>query len=100
MPAVAFCTIIVERLGETRASWPPSTDHVSHRPNTEPREIELWLCAYSAGCSAPGCWRLATTKLRYVDRQGRPDRQVDVCDINTTALCADLKVIDRGRRYA
>jgi hypothetical protein len=42
----------------------------------------------------------AKTILRYVDRQGRPDRQVDVCDIHTTALCADLKVIDRGRRSA
>jgi hypothetical protein len=91
MPAVAFCTIIVERLVETPAGWPPSTYHVSHRPNTEPRVIELWLCAYSAGCSAPGCRRRATTILRYVDRQGRPDRQVDVCDIHTTALCSDLK---------
>jgi hypothetical protein len=41
----------------------------------------------------------ATTIVRYVDRQGRPDRQVDVCDVHTNALCAGLKVIDR-RRFA
>ena len=39
---------------------------------TEPREIELWPSAYSARCSTSGCWRVATTTLRYVDRQGAP----------------------------
>ena len=62
---------------------------------TEPREIELWPSAYSARCSTSGCWRLATTTLRYVDRQGRPNRQFDACDVHTKLLCTGLKVIDR-----
>ena len=57
---------------------------------TEPREIELdWPSTHSAGCSASGCWRLATTTLRY------HDRQVDACDVHTKLLCTGLKVIDR-----
>jgi hypothetical protein len=59
---------------------------------TEPREIELWPSAYSAGCSTSGCWRLATTTLRY------GDRQIDACDVHTHQLSTGLKVIDRRRR--
>jgi hypothetical protein len=65
---------------------------------TELREIELWPSVYSAGCSASACWRLATTTLRYVARQGRPDRQVDACDVHANLHCSGLKVIDRRRR--
>ena len=31
---------------------------------TEPREVEVWPCSYSAICSVPGCSRRATTILR------------------------------------
>jgi hypothetical protein len=68
------------------------------KPQTESQEIELWLCAYSARCSTPRCRRRATTIVRYVDRQGRPNRQVDACDMHANALCVRLKVIDRQRR--
>ena len=44
----------------------------------EPQVIELWPYGYTAKCSAPECRRRATTILRYLDSQGRPDRQVDV----------------------
>ena len=60
---------------------------------SELREVELISPSRdSAGCSASGCWRLATTTLRY------GDRQVDACDVHTTQLCSGLKVIDRRRR--
>jgi hypothetical protein len=65
---------------------------------SEPREIELWPCRYSAGCSEPGCRRPATTILRYLDNRGRPDHQTDACDTHTSELCAELRVIDRRRR--
>jgi hypothetical protein len=39
---------------------------------SEPWEIELWPCGYSARCSAPECPRRATTILRYLDNQGAP----------------------------
>jgi hypothetical protein len=64
---------------------------------TEPREVELWLCGYTAICSASACGGRATTILRYVGRQGRPDRHTNACDIHTSQLCAELKVIDRRR---
>jgi hypothetical protein len=60
---------------------------------TEPREIELLLpSTHSAGCAVSASWRLATTTLRY------HDRQVDACDAHTNLLCIGLKVIDRRRR--
>jgi hypothetical protein len=34
---------------------------------TEPRQVELWPCGYTAKCSAPDCRRRATTILRYLD---------------------------------
>jgi hypothetical protein len=36
--------------------------------------------------------------LRYLDNQGRPDHQVNACDTHARELCAELRVIDRGRR--
>jgi hypothetical protein len=65
---------------------------------TEPREVELWPCGYSAACSAPGCRRSATTILRYLDAQGRPYRQTDVGQTHARELCVGMKVIDRRRR--
>jgi hypothetical protein len=64
---------------------------------TEPQVVELWPCGYVAKCSAPECRRRATTILRYLDNQGRSDHQTDACDIHASELCAELKVIDRGR---
>jgi hypothetical protein len=65
---------------------------------TEPREVELWPCGYSATCTAPGCRRRATTILRYLDAQGRPYRQTDVCETHARELCVGMRVIDRKRR--
>ena len=67
---------------------------------TEPRTVELWTCGYIAKCSARGCRRRATTILRYLDSQGRPDHQIDACDIHASELCAELRVIDRPQALA
>ncbi len=40
----------------------------------------------------------ATTILRYLDNQGRPDHQTGACDTHASELCAELRVIDRRRR--
>jgi hypothetical protein len=64
----------------------------------EPREVKLWPCGYTAKCSALGCCRRATTILRYLDNQGRLDRQIDACDTHARELSAEMKVIDRKRR--
>jgi hypothetical protein len=45
--------------------------------------------------SAPECRRRATTILRYLDNQERPDHQTDACDIHASELNAELNVIDR-----
>ena len=62
---------------------------------SEPREVEVWPCGYSSACSVPWCRRRATTVLRYLDNQGRPYRQTDVCDTHARELCFEMKVIDR-----
>jgi hypothetical protein len=62
------------------------------------REVELLSCGYTAKCSVPWCRRPATTILRYLDAQGRPYRQTDVCDTHARDLCFGMKVIDRRRR--
>jgi hypothetical protein len=64
---------------------------------TEPREVEVWPCGYTAKCSASDCRRRATTILRYLDNQGRPEGQTEACDAHARVLCAELKVIDRRR---
>jgi hypothetical protein len=68
------------------------------RGMTEPREVELWPCGYSAECSVPWCRRRATTILRYLDAQERPYRQTDVCGTHARELCVGMRVIDRRRR--
>ncbi len=62
------------------------------------REVELLSCGYSAKCSVPWCSHPATTILRYLDNQGRPYRQTDVCETHARELCVEMKVIDRKRR--
>jgi hypothetical protein len=67
---------------------------------SEPREVEVWPCGYVAKCSVPWCRQRATTILRYLDKQGRPYRQVDVCktqrtEQNLTSL-SDLRVLSFG----
>jgi hypothetical protein len=64
---------------------------------TEPQTVELWPCGYTTKCSRE-CRRRATTILRYLDNQGRPDHQTDACDTHVSELCAELNVIDRRRR--
>jgi hypothetical protein len=63
----------------------------------EPQTIELWPCGYTTKCSLE-CRRRATTILRYLDNQGRPDRQTEACDDHASALSAELNVIDRKQR--
>ena len=62
---------------------------------TEPCVVELCPCGYIARCSAPECRRRATTILRYLDNQGRPEHQTEACD--HASELAELRVIDRGR---
>jgi hypothetical protein len=64
---------------------------------SEPRTVELWPFGYTAKCSARECRRRATTTLRYLDNQGRPDRQTEACDAHASELSAELRVIDRRR---
>jgi hypothetical protein len=52
---------------------------------TEPQVIELWPCGV-AKCSAPECRRGATTILRYLDSQRRPDHQTNACDAHASEL--------------
>ena len=76
-----------------------SAERNTTRAMTEPLEVELWPCGYSATCSAPGCAvAAATTILRYLDDQGRPYRQTDVCETHARDLCARLRVSDQRRR--
>jgi hypothetical protein len=65
------------------------------RQMTEPCIVELWPCGYIARCLAPECRRRATTILRYLDNQGRPEHQTEACD--HASELAELRVIDRGR---
>ena len=56
-------------------------------------EVELLRCEYTARCARAGCRQYrATTIVRYVDHQGRPLRQLEVCDGH-----ADL-IIRRAQR--
>jgi hypothetical protein len=64
---------------------------------TEPLQVELWPCGYVARCSAPECRRRATTILRYLDNQERPDHQTNACDNHASGLSVALNVIDRRR---
>jgi hypothetical protein len=53
--------------------WPLSMDGAA--------EVELLRCDYAAHCSRAGCRQYrATTIVRYVDNQGRPLKQLEVCD--------------------
>ncbi len=62
---------------------------------SKPREVEVLPCGYSVKCSVPRRQRRATTILRYLDAQGAPYRQADVCEIHARRLCVEMKVIDR-----
>jgi hypothetical protein len=64
---------------------------------SEPRQVDLWPCGYVARCSARECCRRATTILRYLDNQERPDHQTDACDAHASEMSAGLRVIDRRR---
>jgi hypothetical protein len=64
---------------------------------SEQQMVELWPCGYTARCSAPDRRRRATTILRYLDNQERPDHQTDACDTHASELSAELNVIDRRR---
>ena len=64
---------------------------------SEPREVEVRPCGYTARCSVHKCPRRATIILRSLDDQGRPEHQTEACIAHATVLCAGLKVIDRRR---
>jgi len=49
----------------------------------EHQQVELWPCQYPAQCKKVRCGARATVIVRYVDRQGRPLRQVEFCDRHT-----------------
>ena len=49
-------------------------------------EIELVTCRYMARCSVKPCPRVATAIARYLDNQGRPLRQRDLCDRHANVL--------------
>jgi hypothetical protein len=50
-------------------------------PADDADAVELLRCDYAARCVRAGCRRYrATTIVRYVDHQGRPLRQFEVCD--------------------
>jgi hypothetical protein len=46
----------------------------------ERQQVELWPCQYPMRCTQAGCCTNATVILRYVDGQGRPLRQVELCE--------------------
>ena len=64
---------------------------------TEPREVEPWPCGYTRNAQRRKRRRRATTILRYLDNQERPDHQTDACDTHASEICAELRVIDRRR---
>jgi hypothetical protein len=66
---------------------------------SEPRQVELWPCGYTARCSARDCRRRVTTIMRYLDNQGRADHQTEACDAHASELSAELNVIDRRHRF-
>ena len=68
-PRVIWARIIVRRIAFGTSA-----------PTVEPQVVELWPCGYTAKCSAPACRRRATTILRYLDNQERPDGQTEACD--------------------
>jgi len=42
--------------------------------------IEIWRCYYFARCRASRCREQVTVIARYLDEQGRPLRQVELCE--------------------
>jgi hypothetical protein len=65
---------------------------------SKPREVELWPCEYSAVCLAPWCRRRAAIVVRYLDDEGQPYRQTEVCETHARELYVGMKVIDRRGR--
>jgi hypothetical protein len=41
--------------------------------------VELWRCQYPRRCRQTGCRARATVIVGYVDGQGRPLRQLELC---------------------
>jgi hypothetical protein len=54
-------------------------------------EIQLLACGYPAQCTVRGCRARGTTLARYIDGQGRPLRQRELCDRHADWLKANLK---------
>jgi hypothetical protein len=42
--------------------------------------IELWRCRYTAKCRRSLCRAPAMVIARYLDRQGHPLRQIELCE--------------------
>ena len=48
---------------------------------SERQQVELWT--YQTTCKHEGCRDLASVIVRYVDAQGRPLRQIELCERHT-----------------
>jgi hypothetical protein len=75
-------------------SMPASYGAVFQNPNGF-LALGVFSSHNTAKCSTPGYTRRATTILRYLDNQERPDHQTDACDPHTRGLSAELRIIDR-----
>ena len=63
---------------------------------TEPPAGGILATRLHRKCSGRSACRRASTILRYLDNQDRPDRQIDACDIQARKLSAELNVITGG----
>jgi hypothetical protein len=52
-------------------------------------EIQIIACGYSAQCSVRGCDARATMLARYIDGQGRPLKQRELCERHAAWLKAN-----------
>jgi len=64
---------------------------------TERTQAELWHCRYPTPCTRNDCRAGATVIVRYVDTQGRPLRQFELCERHAGEL-ARSAVDVRGTR--
>jgi hypothetical protein len=59
--------------------------------------IEIWPCRYSSHCRTIRCRERVTVVARYLDAQGRPLRQVELCQQHAGEL-AKGKIAVRDMR--
>jgi hypothetical protein len=59
------------------------------------QEVEALPCEYNAACLVAWCRRRAAVILRYLDDEGRPFRQTEVCETHARELYVGMRVINR-----